>query len=258
MLTTLACSKGFEQTEDIGEYAQSSHIFKKGETLQAGDPMVLEISQSEAPEYDLSVQQEAPPPPPPPVVTNKDPLIIQISANSKLQLSNPFQGVLFDIFGDNFSGGKFRVSWPLDDNFGFLVLPNKDGQVPSIHELFGDGTLGPDGYMALNGYDALEKYDGLLSPGVFSLGQRNKVIDKNDVVFSKLRIWLDKNHNGVAEASELTSLDQSGIRAISLRYDSKYSEKDEFGNIIAFKSKIVSSDGSDRVMFNLWLRYINF
>lgn len=251
MLFSQACSKTWQTTNAPSEDIVGINIFKKGEFLNADEQLALEINQKEATEFDLSVQQSAP------VIRNKDPLVIQITKNQTLQLSSPYNGVVFDIFGDNFAGGKFKVSWPIESDFGFLVLPDQSNRVLGIQHMFGDGTVGPDGLAAANGFEALSKFDGLQSNGGYSLSQRNQKIDQKDEVFSKLRIWIDKNRNGSSESFELFTLESLGVVSISLEYDNRFYERDEFGNIIALKSTVLQKDGSSRRMFNLWLRYID-
>jgi hypothetical protein len=44
----------------------------------------------------------------------------------------------------------------------------------------------------------------------------NGLVDTGDANWSKLKVWVDKNQDGRAEAGEVTSLDQQGISAINL------------------------------------------
>jgi hypothetical protein len=83
----------------------------------------------------------------------------------------------------------------------FLVLPNKKGRVESIKELFGD-------YKAKDGFAALSKHDL----------NKDKRINKDDKVFSSLRLWLDKNRNGIQEDDELATLEEYGVETIYLEY----------------------------------------
>ena len=49
------------------------------------------------------------------------------------------------------------------------------------------------------GFKALAMYDRR-----YYGGNNDDVIDAKDTVFSKLRVWVDSNHNGVSEPGELS------------------------------------------------------
>jgi hypothetical protein len=261
VLLTLACSKfSFQSQFSDNSVLVSPTIFEKSISLTDGDFYALDINQKESMDYDLTVGQTAPvvvAQDEVPVVRTADPLVIQVKPGTSLVLSSPFAGVIFDLFGDQFLNDTYRVSWPTSSDFGFLALPDESGDIKGIHQLFGDGTKGPDRKPAAHGFDALAKYDGLLQDGSYSLTQRNHLINKSDLIFSKLKVWVDGDHNGKATVTELKSLDQLGIASISLNFDPSYSEKDEHGNIISYKSSAVKSDGQLLNVFNLWLRYIS-
>ncbi len=232
------------------------NVFEKSADLSDDESYSIELRQQESSDYGITIGVGAvpPPPPPTPVAINSDPLVIQIIPNSNLLLSNPANGVVFDIFGDNFAAGRRKVSWTIGYAFAFLALPDENQKINNINQLFGDRTVGPDRKIAAHGFDALQKYDGYLGEGNYSLTQRNYVLDKNDAFFSKFRLWIDKNRDGQSSADELQSLEQAGITSINLRYDAKYSERDQHGNIIAHKSHAKKQDGSTALVFDLWLR----
>ena len=64
------------------------------------------------------------------------------------------------------------------------------------------------------------------------------MIDERDSVYSKLVVWVDKNHNGVSDPGELISLKQAGIQSISLKYD-KTSWTDMYGNKFRYRSSLL-------------------
>jgi len=43
------------------------------------------------------------------------------------------------------------------------------------------------------------------------------VIDKNDPIWSKLRVWVDANHDGKTDVGELQTLDELGITQINVK-----------------------------------------
>lgn len=115
---------------------------------------------------------------------------------------------------------------------GFLVLDrNGNGRIDDGAELFGNHTRLPDHSVALNGYQALAAFD---SPA--QGGNGDGVIDSLDAVFKNLRVWIDSNHNGVSERSELYTLEDLGIERIDLSYrDSR--RKDRYGNLLRYWSR---------------------
>jgi hypothetical protein len=63
------------------------------------------------------------------------------------------------------------------------------------------------------------------------------VIDSHDSIFTKLRLWVDANHDGVSQPDELFSLPALGIYSISLDYQITY-RKDQFGNVFRYRAEI--------------------
>lgn len=181
------------------------------------------------------------------------PLIISMSSQARgIKLSAPLDGIQFDILGENSfpkAHDKKQISWLTaeDSEYYFIVLPNKSGQVLGINEMFGDNTRGPDGKFSANGYAALAKYDH----------DKDSLITEEDEIFSELRLWSDKNRDGIADANELFSLKEKGLSVIDLHYDKRYKETDPYGNQTLMKSVAKTEDGKLHLMFDLWFRYIN-
>ena len=172
-----------------------------------------------------------------------------------------------------------QISWFKKPAFKLLVLPTADGKVAGIDQLFGDNTLGPDSWFGTDslfkdreasGYAALVKFDGLKSvQGLLTTPQTNAqlkqrkalfksykkagnerdlMIDREDAVYHKLKLWGDANRDGIAQDNELTSLKEEKIIAIDLVYDreSAYLETDQYGNQIKFKSVVIRCTDSDQ------------
>ncbi len=186
------------------------------------------------------------------------PLVVQLG-KQKLVMNPPSRGVWFDILGARAPASyePVKISWPsresLMDNY-FLTLPKQSAMILGIDELFGNNTRGPDGVesFAANGFEALAKYDGRLGDGRFDSQARDRVIDRDDEVFSQLRLWQDRNSNGIAEYRELFSLDELGVKAIDLAYDPDFEETDIYGNRIKTKSVVRMSDDRMELIFDLW------
>lgn len=169
------------------------------------------------------------------------PLIIDMAGDG-IALSSLAGGVSFDIDGD---GAKNETAWTVDADDAFLALDvNENGSIDSGAELFGNHSIGPDGRKSANGFLSLAKYDD----------NRDGKISAADAIYAKLRLWSDKNHNGISEASELASLESAGILAIELDYV-ELVERDSHGNEIRQRSLVQFAD-KVRVIVDAWLRRI--
>ena len=180
-----------------------------------------------------------------------DPLLVQLTKTGQpepILLTSPEKGVMFDLLGRRNNYEKVQTSWfatAESENY-FLVLPDKSGAVKGIDQLFGDATLGPDKRFAKQGFAALAKHDD----------DRDKMISDMDSVYSQLRLWKDENLDGIAQETELFTLDEKGVVAIDLRYDRRYKERDEHGNMVKYKSIVIMKDNSYGLVYDLWLKYL--
>jgi hypothetical protein len=91
-----------------------------------------------------------------------------------------------------------------------LVLPAADGLVHDSKQLFGSSppqpaSANPTGLAALAVYD-------LRSNG----GNGDGAIDSRDAIYSHLRVWIDENHDGISQPSELHTLASLGVASINL------------------------------------------
>jgi len=158
-----------------------------------------------------------------------DPIILDVEGEG-FHLTSPEKGVKFDM--EN-TGHAVQIAWT-DPRFhnAFLVLDiNGDGMVDSGKELFGNFTPQPKSEHP-NGFLALALYD-LPANG----GNGDGVIDAHDAVFSKLRLWIDANHDGISEPGELYTLDHFGIRSLSFGYMSS-PKTDQFGNSFRYRALV--------------------
>lgn len=187
------------------------------------------------------------------------PLVIHVNSDPgnprPVNLSSQDHGVLFDLLGERANHELVRISWFTNGDYGILTLPDANGRVRGIDELFGNSTVGPDGLFADNGYAALAKFDGTTADGWFQSGTPDGVIDARDPVYEHLRVWMDRNRDGLAQARELAKLPDAGITFIDLRYSSDFAETDRFGNQTLMKSVVGRADNSLDLIFDVWFAY---
>jgi hypothetical protein len=165
------------------------------------------------------------------------PLVLDLSGNG-LYTTGVDRGVLFDLNAD---GAVERCGWTSPyENDAFLWLDlNDNARVDDARELFGDSTATPDGSEVTNGFEALAIYDRREFGG-----NGDRTISPDDWIWSRLRLWIDRDYNGRSSAAEISSLSAWGIESIKLKYkrDLLY---DGNNNILAFwgKFKTTAPDG---------------
>lgn len=145
-------------------------------------------------------------------------------------LTDISRGVDFDFDGN---GVRDRVSWTQPGSgAGWLTLDrNGNGQIDDGSELFGNFTPQPHS-PSPNGFLALAVFD---APS--AQGNANGWLDAGDLIYSRLRVWVDANHDGLSQSTELTDLTSYGVRAISLDYR-ETAKRDRWGNLFRYAAEI--------------------
>ncbi len=146
-------------------------------------------------------------------------------------LTSAAQGVRFALGP---GAASVQIAWtdPAHSN-GWLALDrNGNGSIDDASELFGNSTPQPPSRTP-NGYLALAEFDRRENGG-----NENGKIDPSDAVFRRLRVWVDRNHNGISEPEELLELlRDTGIAGLSLDYVSQ-PRHDQFGNQFRYQGRV--------------------
>lgn len=153
------------------------------------------------------------------------PLILDLD-NYGVETTGVERPVQFDIDGD---GWKEEIGWTMPEGReGFLWLDgNHNNRVDDGTELFGTATLLPSGEPASNGFEALAVYDDIELGG-----DGDGQITPSDLVWPWLRLWVDENHDGISQGSEIAPLARYGVVAIDLAYETLF-KFDGHGNLHA-------------------------
>jgi Calx-beta domain len=149
-----------------------------------------------------------------------------------IQTLNIDNGVKFDIAN---SGEKLSTGW-ISNADAFLAF-DKDcnGKIDSRAELFGGGV--GQGFAKLDSFDS----------------NRDGLVNAQDARFSKLKVWQDKNSNGITDSNELFSLSDVGIVSLKVAYTSNFT-LDAMQNILGERSLATTNMGKTTDLINTYFQ----
>ncbi|WP_158300660.1 calcium-binding protein [Chromobacterium sp. ATCC 53434] len=165
------------------------------------------------------------------------PIIIDLDGDGVETVSRA-EGAYFDLDGNRFAE---RTGW-VGAGDALLVLDrNGNGLIDDGGELFGSETLLASGEKADNGFGALIELDG----------NQDGRLDSRDEAWSNLKLWQDKDGDGISRADELKTLSESGLVSIDLQY-AEQDKTDDAGNQHRQASQTQWQDGRSTDAVDVW------
>ena len=178
----------------------------------------------------------------------EDPLVLTLDGKP-IHLTDASGGVAFDLTG---SGIGKPVAWTqAGSTAAFLVLDlDGDGAITTGAELFGMPVGAPRHQKPSasdNSFTLLAAYD---TPALG--GNGDAVISAADAVFSRLRLWVDANHDGVSQLAELTTLATAGIVSIDVSCQVT-GRRDGNGNFFRYRGTVHLTSGRTVPIWDVFL-----
>lgn len=158
------------------------------------------------------------------------PLLLDIDGDG-YEMTDYYYGVPFDVNGDGSAG---QTSWTAtnSDDAWIVLDRNENNRIDSGLEMFGDASEQPVTQNPRNGFASLAVFDT-----VERGGNADGKITRDDAVFRQLRLWQDRNHNGISEPEEMSRLPALDVVAIDLDYRESR-RTDQYGNRFRFRARV--------------------
>ena len=171
------------------------------------------------------------------IIPRRDPIILDLDGDGIETIARS-ANVHFD---HDLNGFAEQSGWVGRDDALLVRDLDGDGNISSGAELFGDHTRLGNGAFAANGFAALADLDS----------NHDGVLDDNDKAFSSLRLWQDRNGNGITDAGELSDLGAAGVKTLNVDF-SHTNKTDAAGNALRQLGSYVAADGSTRSLGDVW------
>lgn len=169
------------------------------------------------------------------------PVILDFDGDGEALVGLNVSKTAFDQDGD---GELERTAWFAAGDAVLAIDRNENGVIDDISEI----SFLQDVEGAKTDLEGLAAYDF----------DKNGVIDSNDIDFAALKLWFDRDSDGITDAGELVSLSEAGIAAISL--DSAQDDttgRQADGSMIYGKASFVFDDGREGTLFDTGLAYLS-
>jgi hypothetical protein len=164
------------------------------------------------------------------------PLLLDIDGDG-YEMTDYYYGVPFDVSG---KGYATQTSWTAasSDDAWIVLDRNQNNRIDNGTEMFGDASEQPVTQNPRNGFSSLAMFD---KPN--RGGNEDGKITRHDRVFKKLRLWQDRNHNGISEPEELSRLPALDVVAVFLDYQESR-RVDQYGNWFRFRARVRDRNGA--------------
>ena len=175
-------------------------------------------------------------PPPDKIKCLGSPIVLDLADNGVAPTSIK-GGVKFDIMGH----GQMRTAWVKGDDALLVMDHNGNGIVDDGTELFGSATdIG--GAPAGDGFEALALLDT----------NGNGLVESGDLLYGDLKLWRDRNHDGMSDKSELTALADAGVIGLEIQGAQRCGRvTDDHGNDLSLRASFIRADGRKGLMVDV-------
>lgn len=161
----------------------------------------------------------------------RDPMVLDLDNDGIETTDLRDKSVLFDMDDD---GVRDRTAWISGDD-GFLVYDrNNNGKIDAHAEMFGGDNAG-DGYRQLQAFDTNQ--DGKIAA--------------DDAGYHDLKVWQDRNENGLTDDGEMFGLSEAGLQALRLQSQTRLDE--QHGNLLGDHSLVDTASGGKIELAEVWL-----